>query len=169
MTTNTKLSSAKVLSHVLSSIVFLNEVAEQMAEQSVDDPDLSHDQRLARINSLDRSTEEFQRAIQMALNPDNWSRFSKSRIDTEYVSKPILDGEIGIEDSGEIDEGLLALCDNVWSDNKKAKKFLPFVRKFEFALPADSKDDYGCVADYTLVIWTTYDDSQIIGWSVSSD
>ena len=165
----TKLSSAKVLSHVLSSIVFLNEVAEQIAEQATDNPDLSHDQRMYRVNNLDRSTKEFQSAISISLNPKNWSRFEKRRIDTEYMSKPILDGEIGINDSGEIDDGLLALSNDVWVNNKKAKKFLPFARRFEFVLPANSKEEMGCCADYTLVVWTTYDDSQIIGWSVSSD
>jgi hypothetical protein len=69
--------------------------------------------------------------------------------------------DIGVCDFGEINEPLLAKALEDWKTSGQIKKYLPVHRTFTFS------KDVG--ADHSMDIWTTYDDTEIIGWSVQSD
>jgi hypothetical protein len=154
-----KLSTQMLLKHVCLSNEYTTAVATSMAKGVFNPGKNSYEPE------PDKTSKEYLDGLKDAMNPKLWKRCSKERLFMEPKNERLGRKEsfydIGIVDYGEINEPILAKALHSWNDSGQIKKYLPIHRKFEFSKYMG--------ADYMMDIWTTYDDIEIIGWSVQLD
>jgi hypothetical protein len=104
-------------------------------------------------------------------NKKNWKRNMKVRLDLE----PLTYGctieevfELSSKDWGDVNETELKLALQLYK-NSPIKNNLPLVRDYMLESYLHQKNVEYTLGDFTLEVWSTFDDMKIIGWTMSVD